>query len=268
MQTLLIFVVLAAVLIFLAFLEKRLIGTVTVFEHERGLKYTKGTLREVLAPGRYRIYRPHTLITKLDMRPRFISVPGQELLSSDGVTLKVSLAAEYEVADPQAAVLKSVNFESALYLLLQVALRELIGASKIDEVLEKRGFFSQALMEACGKRVEEMGLKLRSVNVKDVMFPGELKKIFSQTVKARKEGLAALEKARGETAALRNLANAARMIEENPALMQVRLLQHLSETPGNTLILGVPGATTPLPVRSKEIERPPSAELRPPEEKE
>lgn len=87
-------------------------------------------------------------------------------------------------------------------------------------------------------------------------------------MKVRKEGLAALERARGETAALRNLANAARMIENNPALMQVRLLQHLSETPGNTLILGVPGSTMPVPVRDKQIEAPPSAELPPPPETE
>ena len=70
------------------------------------------------------------------------------------------------------------------------------------------------------------------------MLPGDLKRIFAQEVAARKEGLAALERARGETAALRNLANAARMIEDNPALMQLRLLQQLGTTGGNTVVLG------------------------------
>jgi hypothetical protein len=82
------------------------------------------------------------------------------------------------------------------------------------------------------------------------MFPGELKKIFAQAVKAQKEGLAQLERARGETAALRSLANAARMIEQNPALLQLRLLQAVGENSGNTFVLGVPGQTMPLPVRS------------------
>jgi hypothetical protein len=73
------------------------------------------------------------------------------------------------------------------------------------------------------------------------MLPGDLKRIFAQELAARKEGLAALEKARGETAALRNLANAARIIEDNPALMQLRLLQHLGATSGNTVVLGDAG---------------------------
>ena len=80
------------------------------------------------------------------------------------------------------------------------------------------------------------------------MFPGKLKEIFAQVVNAKKEGLAALEKARGETAALRNLTNAAKMIEGNPNLMQLRLVQALGEGSGNTLILGMPSQSMPIPV--------------------
>ena len=74
--------------------------------------------------------------------------------------------------------------------------------------------------------------------MRDLTFPGELKKIFTQVVKARQEGLAALEKARGETAALRNLANAAQMVERNPALIQLRLLQVLASSRGTPLSSG------------------------------
>ena len=80
------------------------------------------------------------------------------------------------------------------------------------------------------------------------MFPGELKRTFAQVVTARKEGLAALERARGETAALRNLANAARTMEGNPALMQLRVLQEIGKSPGNTVVLGLPAAMSPLPL--------------------
>jgi len=86
------------------------------------------------------------------------------------------------------------------------------------------------------------------------MFPGKLKEIFAQVINAKKEGLAALEKARGETAALRSLANAAKMIENNPNLMQLRLLQTLGQSSGNTLILGMPSNTSPVPIKSKEIQ--------------
>ena len=74
------------------------------------------------------------------------------------------------------------------------------------------------------------------------MFPGDLKNVFAQVVNARKEGLASLERARGETAALRHLANAAKLMEGNPELMQLRLLQALKEGSGNTIVLKMPGA--------------------------
>jgi hypothetical protein len=89
--------------------------------------------------------------------------------------------------------------------------------------------------------------------LRDLTFPGELKKIFTQTIKARQEGLAALEKARSETAALRNLANAAALVERNPSLMQLRALQVVAEHPGNTLVMGMPGGSSaiPLPPRTE-----------------
>jgi hypothetical protein len=89
---------------------------------------------------------------------------------------------------------------------------------------------------------------LQEAAIRDLTFPGELKKIFTQVVNARQEGLAALEKARGETAALRNLANAAQMIERNPNLMQLRLLQVLAQQPGNIIVLGLQQSHTPIPV--------------------
>ena len=110
------------------------------------------------------------------------------------------------------------------------------------------------MQELTEKKIQELGLKLLSVNIKDIMFPGQLKQIFAQVVKARQEGLAALEKARGETAALRNLAGAAKMIESNPNLMQLRFIQALGESSGNTLVLGMPSQTTTVPIKPKDTE--------------
>src|SRR5208283_2216203 len=92
-------------------------------------------------------------------------------------------------------------------------------------------------------------------DVKDIMFPGEMKKAFSQVVKAQKEGQAALERARGETAALRNLANAARIMEDNPNLLQLRALQSLTDSPGNSLVLGFPNGAIPR-VKEPKIDSP------------
>jgi regulator of protease activity HflC (stomatin/prohibitin superfamily) len=86
------------------------------------------------------------------------------------------------------------------------------------------------------------------VEVKDVMFPADLKRAFAEVLKAKQEGQAALERARGESASLRNLANAADVLEGNPALMNLRLIQSLSaaQNGGNTLVLGMPGGFVPL----------------------
>ncbi len=91
-------------------------------------------------------------------------------------------------------------------------------------------------------------LNVHADEVKDVMFPAELKRAFSDVLKAKQKGQAALERARGEGAALRNLANAARVLEGNPALMNLRLMQSLTaaQNAGNTLVLGVPGGFVPL----------------------
>jgi len=145
---------------------------ITIYEYQRGLKYVEGKFAEVLEPGQYWIYTGTTTITPVDIRPSFVSITGQEVLSSDGVTLKVSLAAKYEIKAPHIAVNKIQNYHEALYLELQLALREIIGTEQIDELLEKRKIIGEKLMELTSKKVEDMGLKLLSVDLKDIMFPG------------------------------------------------------------------------------------------------
>ena len=237
----------------------------TVYEFERGLKYIRGKFRVVLPPGQYWYWPWFTAVRKLDVRPRFASITGQEVLSSDGVTLKVSLAANYEIEKPDVAINQVQDFQEAMHLQLQLALRQIIGSVDIDSLLATRDEMSKRLAEMTEVKARELGLRLISVGLKDIMFPGKLKEVFAQVVSARKEGLAALEKARGETAALRNLANAAKMIESNPGLMQLRMLQTFGGSSGNTLVLGLPAQTTAIPLKSgvpKSMEMPPQ----PPEE--
>jgi regulator of protease activity HflC (stomatin/prohibitin superfamily) len=137
-----------------------------------------------------------------------------------------------------------------------MAVREIVGKEKIDTVIENRAGFSAKLAELTSGKAAEYGLKLISADIKDIMFPGEMKKAFSQLVKAQKEGQAALEKARGETAALRSLANAARMMDDNPNLLQLRALQALENSSGNTIVLGVANGTIPVVKRGERIAAP------------
>ena len=242
-------IVLAALAILLIVaLVRAIFRPVVVYEFERGLRYARGKFTGVLHPGLYWSVKHLSEVRKVDIRPVFESVAGQEVLSSDGVPLKVSVAAKYEVADPAVAINKAENFRDALHVELQLALRQIIGSATIDDLLAARQEIGAKLQEIGAAKTHVLGLKLLSVEIRDIMFPGELKKIFTQVVRARQEGLAALERARGETAALRNLANAAQLVERNPHLMQLRLLQVLGQQPGNTVVLGVQ-PSGPFPIR-------------------
>ena len=233
-----VLVVIAASIIF-SMVERRF-PRVTVMEYERGLHYVRGRFTGVLEPGQYRAWSATTVVRKVDMRPRIAAVSGQEVLSVDGVALKVSLAARYRVVDPALAVNGVENYEMALYTALQLALRSAIAANPVEALLAARSTLGKELVEQTSAAASAAGLELLGADLKDLTLPGELKKIFTQVVHARQEGLAALEKARGETAALRNLANAAQLLERNPSLMQLRILQAFGQQSGNTLVLGVP----------------------------
>jgi regulator of protease activity HflC (stomatin/prohibitin superfamily) len=237
--------VLVAVLLVIA-LKVVPIKRVTVYEYQKSLKYTKGRYTATLGPGQYWILSSFSSVVPVDIRPEFLTIQGQDVLSADGVTLKVSLAAEYQVADPNVAINKNASFKTSLYLTLQMALREIVGKEKIDVLIENRAGISTKLMELTSAKASEYGLKLISADMKDIMFPGEMKKAFAQVVKAQKEGQAALERARGETAALRSLANAARMMDDDPNLLQLRALQALADSSGNTLVWGFPSGSIPL----------------------
>lgn len=134
----------------------------------------------------------------------------------------------------------------------------IVASEPIASLLESRAQIRDRLMELAGKKVQVLGVELIQADVKDLTLPGELKKLFTQVTKARQEGLAALERARGETAALRNLANAARLVSDTPALLQLRLLQVVGEQPSNTVVVGFPAGATPL----REQRRPADATVK------
>ncbi|NJN20262.1 MAG: slipin family protein [Leptolyngbya sp. RL_3_1] len=227
---------------------------ITIFEYERGLKYVKGRFKQVLPPGQYWVgLLGNTTIRKVDIRPQYISIPGQAVLTADGVGLKVSLTAVYEISDPAAAINQVSNYYQALYLTVQTALRETVEAIAIDALMANRAQLNGQLLTSCADPVAAIGLRLISVSLKDLMLPGELKKLYAQVVQARQAGLAQLERARGETAALRNLANAARLTHDNPALLKLRLLQALEQSSGNTFFIGTAAMGEPSHDNSEQL---------------
>ena len=233
---------------------KKLFDRVVVYEFEKGLLYRKGCLVKTLGPGLYWVNTSRSVVQKVDMRLQTVSVPGQEVLCQDNIAVKISLALQYSVVDPAVAKTKIAQYQEALYMSAQLALRQLVGEVKADELITKRRELGALLHEQLLPSAKEYGLEVKTVDLKDMTFPGDIKKIFSQVVKAQKEGMALLEKARGETAALRNLANAAKMLEDNPVLMQLRMLQTVESGTGNSVVMGWPDKCVPLPVKGAPAE--------------
>jgi regulator of protease activity HflC (stomatin/prohibitin superfamily) len=246
--------VLAAALVAVAALM--VFRRITIFEYERGVRYRHGKAAGVLDPGVHWILPWVSSVVRVDVRPAFLAVPGQEVLTADGVGLKITLVAKYQVTDPQRALNAVAAYRDALYTQLQLALREIVGAAPVDAVLASRLDIGKQLLAIAAPRVAEFGVTVSEADVKDVMFPGDLKKIFAQVVRARQEGLAALERARGESAALRNLTNAAALVEQRPSLLQLRLLQTVGQATGNTVVLGMGGPPPTVPLRPEAVPKP------------
>jgi regulator of protease activity HflC (stomatin/prohibitin superfamily) len=217
-------------------------GITTIYEYQRGVLFYFGRFHKILGPGWNLTLRLSQKITVLDIRPIIQVIPGQELVTSDGIGLKASLVATYEIVDPHKAITGVVDYKQAVHLTLQLAIREIISPMPIDDVLIKREEFGEKLMSICSSKIELFGIKLIQAEVRDLTIPADMKVIFAQVVKARKEGQAILEKARGETAALRSLANSAKMIEGNPALLQLRTLHTISEFKNATVVINVPNS--------------------------
>lgn len=259
LEKLLLFVIIAALLLFLVLVVKAIckavaavFGPVTVFEYQRGLRFVRGKLEQVLQPGKYWIYKPDVSVQLVDVRQWVLSVPHQEVLTADNVSVKVSCAAKVQIVDPLLSETKSTAFREDLYLTFHLMLRELISQVKADELLLQRNSLSEKLLSGCRADALAVGVHIESAGLKDITFPGELKKVFAQVVQAEKAGQAALTKSRAEIASLRALSNAARMLDSNPHLVTLRTLHAVSElaaTSGNTIVFGCPPTPLlPLPV--------------------
>jgi regulator of protease activity HflC (stomatin/prohibitin superfamily) len=213
-----------------------------------GLLYRKGKFVELLGAGRHVRWGRFWTIEAADTRKAFLPIPAQEVLTADNVSVKVTLTVTYQVTDPVKAAHATQRWHDDVYNAAQVALRAVIGGIASDALLAQRVNIAAQLLERVQPQTAPVGVTVHAVEIKDVMLPADLKRAFADVLKAKQEGHAALERARGESAALRNLANAARVLENNPALMNLRVLQSLNaaQNAGSTLVLGVPGGLVPL----------------------
>jgi regulator of protease activity HflC (stomatin/prohibitin superfamily) len=213
-----------------------------------GLVYHHGLYVRRNNAGRHVIWGCGWTVNLIDLRKASLLVAGQEVLTADTVSLKISLLVTYQVTEPVKAAHETQNSLGDLYNVAQLALRAVVNAVAVEALLNQRLEIGAQLLARVQPEAAKIGINVLAVEVKDVMFPAELKRAFADVLKAKQEGQAALERARGESASLRNLANAAHVLEGNPALMNLRLMQSLSaaQNAGNTLVLGMPSGFVPL----------------------
>lgn len=207
--------------------------TITVRSHERVLAYRDGRLDGVLDPGRHRL-RARTELMPVDVRERIVTLAPQEVLTSDGVTLRVTAALVWRVTDPVAFHETSESPDAVVYLAAQIGLREALAGLDVDTVLTSgRRSVAANVTSVATAAGESVGITVREATLKDVLLPPELRAAYAQLVSARQRGKAQLEAARAETAALRSLANGAKLLDEHPGLAKLRLVQALP--PGSSL---------------------------------
>ncbi len=192
-----------------------------------GLLYQHGLYIRRNNAGRHVLWGPGWRITLIDLRKTTLVVPGQEVLTADNVGLKASLIVTCQVIEPAKAIHDTQNWQGDVYNAAQLALRAVAGGVTVEALLTQRLELGPQLLARVQPETARIGVNVLSVEAKDLTFPADLKRAFAEVLKARQEGLAALERARGESTALRNLANAARVLDGNPALMNLRLLQSL-----------------------------------------
>ncbi|WP_394621631.1 slipin family protein [Lentzea sp. JNUCC 0626] len=196
----------------------------TLYPWERGVRFYRGVLVGELGPGRHRVPM-RTVLHHVDIRPRTMTPAAQDVPTANGILVRVTVVVRWAVSSATKFIVESAAPEAELYTAVQLALRGAVVTRAHTAVDPEREAISAEVLAAVGARAAELGISVSEVAVRDVVMPGELRRAALAELVAASEGRAALERARGETAALRSLLNAARLAEEHPALLELRALQ-------------------------------------------
>lgn len=219
---------------------------VLIREYEAALLYENGRYFRTLHAGRHRLVSLpwlHQEIVCVDMRRQPLLLSGQEMLTADAISVRLNLAAEYRVTDAEAAIHRVSNYQTALYTTLQLLLRDEVQARTLEALLADRAALAAALLERGRMDAASLGLELVTVGIRDIILPGDVKRMLSQEVEALRTGRAALVAAREEVAATRARANTAQLLQNSPVLLRLREIESLAQIAsghGNTVVLAMP----------------------------
>jgi regulator of protease activity HflC (stomatin/prohibitin superfamily) len=199
-------------------------------EYERGVLFRLGRLMTLKGPG-LRLIIPFGIdrLVKIDLRTVTLEVPPQEVITLDNVTVKVNAVIYFLVVNPNFAVTKVANFINATSQIAQTTLRSVLGQSTLDELLANREKINTTLQRIIDEQTEPWGVKVSTVEIKDVELPGTMQRAMAKQAEAEREKRAKIIHAEGEFAAAKQLTAAADVIATQPSALQLRYLQTLTE---------------------------------------
>jgi len=199
-------------------------------EYERGVIFRLGKLLpEPKGPGVILVFRPIDRIVRLSLRTLVHDVPPQDVITRDNVSVKVSAVVYFRVVDPRKAIVEVENYLYATSQVSQTTLRSVLGQAELDDLLSQRDRLNQQLQHILDTETEPWGIKVSAVEVKNVDLPQEMQRAIARQAEAEREKRAKIIHAEGELQASEKLAQAAAVIEREPAAMTLRYLQTLTE---------------------------------------
>ena len=213
-----------------------IIGVVILFasikvlnEYERGVTLTFGRFTGVKGPGLIFLIPGIQQMFRMSTRVVVMDVPPQDIITRDNISVKVNAVVYFRVVNPQAAILNVENFMYATSQLAQTTLRSVLGQQELDDLLAQRDKINKTLQEILDLPTEPWGIKISSVEVKNVDLPQEMQRAIARQAEAERERRAKIIHAEGEFQASQKLADAAAIIGKEPAAIQLRYLQTLTE---------------------------------------
>jgi regulator of protease activity HflC (stomatin/prohibitin superfamily) len=198
-------------------------------EYERGVIFRLGKLQGAKGPGMIFLIPVVDKMVRMDLRVVTIDVPKQEIMTKDNVPATVDAVIYFRVVDPNAAVVKVENYLKATSLIAQTTLRSVLGQSALDELLSQRDIINQKLQEIIDKQTEPWGIKVTSVETKEVSLPDSMKRAMAKQAEAERERRAKVVNAEGEFQAAEKMVQAAALIAKEPIALQLRYLQTMRE---------------------------------------
>ena len=214
-----------------------------VQEYERGVIFRLGRLVGAKGPGLFFIIPFIDRMFKVDLRTVTLDVPSQEAITRDNVTVKVNAVVYFRVINPSDAVVQIEDYRRATWNIAQTTLRNVLGQSELDEILSAREKINHKLQQIIDEATEPWGIKVSIVEVKDVELPQTMQRAMARQAEAEREKRAKIIHAEGELGASEALAAAAKVLSDQPAGVQLRYLQTLTEISvekNSTIIFPVP----------------------------